>query len=262
MNFQRIYAIFIRQWFLITGNPVRLIDIVQWGFISKYLGGFGGATFSFVTVVLGAVIFWEFMTRIQQGIMTAFLEDVWAQNFINYFASPLKIKEYLSGLVMASIATTLTGSIAMVLVAGFAFGYNIFKIGVMIIPFLLVLFIFGMAIGIFVSAFILRFGPAAEWLGWPIPMVLSIISGVYYPISALPIFLQYLARLTPAARVFESFRYMLTTGQVNGNIWNNLAVALVLALGYLYFAYRYFYHVYKRNLKTGSIAKFSAEYGS
>ena len=41
--------------------------------------------------------------RIQQGIMMAFLEDIWTQNFINFFASPLKIREYLSGLVMTSI---------------------------------------------------------------------------------------------------------------------------------------------------------------
>ena len=79
--------------------------MVQWGFISKYLGSFGQATFSFVTVILGAIILWEFMVRVQQGIMMAFLEDIWTQNFINFFASPLKIREYLCGLVMTSVAS-------------------------------------------------------------------------------------------------------------------------------------------------------------
>ena len=95
MNLSRMNAIFVRQVFLYRSNPVRLvsiflwlvIDIMQWGFISKYLGSFGEATFGFVTVILGAIILWEFMARVQQGIMMAFLEDIWTQNFINFFAS-------------------------------------------------------------------------------------------------------------------------------------------------------------------------------
>ena len=113
MRLSRICAIFLRQLFLFKSNPTRLtsmfvwliIDIIQWGFISKYLASLGQATFGFITVILGAVILWGFMTRIQQGIMMAFLEDVWTQNFINFFASPLRIREYLSGLVLTSITT-------------------------------------------------------------------------------------------------------------------------------------------------------------
>jgi ABC-2 type transport system permease protein len=103
MSLSRTFAIFVRQLFLFKSNPTRLasiflwliIDIVQWGFISRYLGSFGEATFGFITVILGAIIMWEFMSRIQQGILMAFLEDIWAQNFVNFFASPLKVREYL-----------------------------------------------------------------------------------------------------------------------------------------------------------------------
>ena len=110
MSLQRIYSIFLRQVYLIKSNPVRIvsiflwvvIDIIQWGFITKYLGTFGGAVFSVATVLLGSIILWEFMSRIQQGMMTAFLEDIWTENFINFFASPLEVKEYLAGLVLAS----------------------------------------------------------------------------------------------------------------------------------------------------------------
>ena len=100
MSLSRTLAIFVRQLFLLKSNPTRLvsiflwliIDIIQWGFISKYLGSLGEATFGFVTVALGAIILWEFMSRIENGIMMAFLEDVWSQNLINFFASPLKGK--------------------------------------------------------------------------------------------------------------------------------------------------------------------------
>jgi len=67
----RVYAIFLRQVFLIKSNPTRfatiflwvIVDIIQWCFISEYLGSLGQSTFSFITVILGAIILWEFVTR-------------------------------------------------------------------------------------------------------------------------------------------------------------------------------------------------------
>ena len=267
MSFSRIYSIFIRYWFLVKSNPTRLasiflwilVDIIQWGFISKYLGTFGAATFSFVTVILGAIILWEFTSRIQQGIMTVFLEDIWSQNFINFFASPLKIGEYLSGLIMTSIVTSLLGFLLMVLLAGLVFGYNFFKLGLLIFPFIAILFIFGMAMGIFISAVIFRLGPTAEWIGWPIPLVLSIFSGVFYPIATLPIGLQVIAKLIPASYVFESLRTIITTGSFSSSVGLNLIIGGLLALVYLFVMYKFFIKIYQHNLKTGNLARFSAE---
>lgn len=266
MSFQRINAIFVRQWFLIMSNPVRLvniflwlfIDIFQWGFISKYLGSLGQATFSFVTVILGAVILWGFLTRIQQGIMTGFLEDIWSDNFVNFFASPLKMKEYLLGLVLTSIMTTSIGFLTMVLIAGAVFGYNILFIGLYLLPFMLILFIFGMAIGVFMSSVIFRFGPSAEWLGWPVPLLLSIISGVFYPIASLPFFLQSVAKIFPTAYVFESMRLIVSGGNFTFNLGLNLLVGFLLSLLYLALSYILFIRIYQRNLRTGGISRFSA----
>lgn len=267
MSLKRIYAIFVRQMFLIKSNPTRLagmflwlvIDIVQWGFISKFLGTFGGATFGVVAVLLGAIIFWEFITRVGQGLMTGFLEDIWSQNFINYFASPLKIKEYLGGLVLNGITSSLVGFALLAGIAGLAFGYNIFKIGIIILPFLFILLIFGMAIGIFISAIIFRLGPSAEWFAWPIPFALSIFSGVYYPIAILPPAFQVIAKLIPASYVFESLRAILTTHSFSPALGINLLVGLVLSLIYLFITYTLFVRVYRRNLRTGGLARFSAE---
>ena len=267
MSLKRVYAVFLRQYFLIKGTPTRLagmfvwllFSIVQWGFISKYLGTFGQATFGFVNVILGAVILWEFMGRIQSGIMMSFLEDIWSQNFFNYFASPLKISEYLAGLVLTSIVTGLLGIMIMISIAGAGFGYNFFKIGLMLLPFTMILFVFGMAMGIFVTAMIFRLGPAAEWLGWPIPFILSIFSGVFYPIATLPFVFRIIARIIPASYVFESIRLVLDTGVFSGQMALNLAIGLGLALGYLVLMYVFFIRVYRRNLKNGNIARFSAE---
>ena len=267
MSMYRVYAIFIRQIFLLKSNPTRLvsiflwliIDIVQWGFISRYLASFGEATFSFITVILGAILLWEFMSRIQQGILMAFLEDIWTQNFINFFASPIRIREYVTGLVLTSITSGLAGFLAIVGVAWAVFGYNILKVGLFLLPFMLILLVFGIAMGIFVSAIIFRLGPSAEWLGWPIPMVLSLFAGVYYPVSMLPSALRFVAYAIPPAYVFESMRTILARGTIPANIVPYLFIGMGLSVVYVLMASRLFIYVYRRNLQSGNIARFNAE---
>ena len=267
MSLCRVYAIFVRQLFLLKSNPTRLvsiflwliIDILQWGFISRYLGTFGEATFNFISVILGAILLWEFMSRIQQGILMAFLEDIWTQNFINFFASPLRIREYVSGLVLTSITSGLAGFLSIILIAWMVFGYNILKIGLFLLPFLLILLIFGIAMGIFVSAIIFRLGPSAEWLGWPIPMVLSLFAGVYYPVSTLPAAMRTFAYAIPPAYVFGSMRSILTTGSIPPAIYSDLLIGAILSMIYLFMASLFFVHIYRKNLQNGSIARFNAE---
>jgi ABC-2 type transport system permease protein len=267
MVFSRIYAVFLRQLFLFRSNPTRpasiflwlIVDIIQWGFISRYLGTIGHASFDFLSAILGAIILWGFASRIQQGMMTSFLEDVWSQNFINFFASPLRMPEYLTGLALTSIVTGLSGFVLGVILAAVAFGFDILRIGLFLIPFMGVLFIFALAMGIFVSGVIFRFGPTAEWLGWPIPLVLSIFSGVYYPIATLPLVFQIVAKAIPASYVFESLRTLISSGAFSADLGINLLTGGVLALLYLAGAYVFFIRVYRHNLETGAIAHYSAE---
>jgi ABC-type polysaccharide/polyol phosphate export permease len=81
--------------------------------------------------------------------------------------------------------------------------------------------------GIFVSALIFRLGPSGEWFGWPLPLVLSIFSGVYYPISTPPAVLQVVAEIMPPCYVFESIRSILSTGTFSQGLLMNLLIGSV-----------------------------------
>src|ERR1700694_1556014 len=117
MIIQRTGAIVLRQYYLLRGSPARVlplfawvaIDMVLWGFITRYLNSVSSAGFNFVPVLLGGVLFWDFFARVMQGVTMVFFEDVWSRNFLNIFASSLTIKEYLSGLVLTSIVTSSIG---------------------------------------------------------------------------------------------------------------------------------------------------------
>jgi len=264
MHPHRIAAILLRQFYLIRGSPARLlplfvwaaVDIVLWGFITRYLNTVTSPELNFVPTLLGAVLLWDFFTRVMYGVTTTFLEDVWSRNFLNLFASPLSITEYLAGLVISSIATSSIGLIVMLVLAILVFGLSFFAYGLALIPFLLVLFLSGIALGVFAVAAVLRYGPAAEWFVWPIPAVLSPFAAVFYPLSTLPPWMQYVSRLLPPSYVFESMRTILAGGPVS---WTGLFWSVVLALLYILLSGWFFTRIYRHAVRTGLIARYSAE---
>jgi ABC-2 type transport system permease protein len=272
--FRRVAALLLRQFYLLRGSPARFIplfswvaiDIILWGFITRYLNSVSGARFNFVPAMLGAVLLWDFMTRVMQGITTAFLEDVWSRNFLNLFASPLSVSEYLTGLVFSSIATSSIGLVVMVALATLVFGLSFFVYGAMLGAFVLVLFLFGISLGIFGCALVLRFGPAAEWFIWPIPAFISPLACVFYPLATLPNWMQWMARLIPPSYVFEGMRQILArqTGSAVPAAGNALAATHLipgagLAVIYLLVMGRTFTAVYRHAVRTGLIVRYSAE---
>lgn len=264
MNARRLAAIALRQFYLYTGSPTRLVplfvwvalDIAVWGFITRYLNSIASPGFNFVPALLGAVLLWDFLTRVMQGVSTAFLEDVWSRNFLNVFATPLHISEYILGLVVTSIGTSLVGLVTMLCLATFAFGLSFFAYGAAIVPFLLVLFLSGIALGIAGTAMVLRLGPASEWFVWPLPALLSPFVGVFYPIATLPSWMQAVSHILPPSYVFEGIRAI-----VRGAPWNpsSLAIGFVLSIFYIGAAGLFFHHVFRVVVRTGLLARYSAE---
>lgn len=264
MKFSRLGAIALRQFYLLRGSAARFlplfawvtIDMVLWGFMTKYLNGVTNSRYRFVPALLGAVLFWDFMTRVMQGVTTAFFEDVWSRNFLNVFASPITTSEYVGGLLLSSIGTSMVGLVFMIVVATAVFGLSFTVYGLMAIPFILVLFLFGMALGIVGSAIVLRLGPAAEWFVWPIPALLSPLAAVYYPLATLPSWMQALARLLPPSYVFEGMRAVVAGRPFQSGL---LAAALLMAVAYVLVAYWFFARVFRYAVRTGLIARYSAE---
>jgi ABC-2 type transport system permease protein len=264
MDFNRTIAVALRQFYLMRGSLTRLlplfvwvaVDIVLWGFITRYLSSITSSGFNFVPALLGAVLLWDFFIRVMQGVTTAFLEDVWSRNFLNFFASPLSISEYVGGLVLSSIVTSMLGLVVMLLLASAVFGLTLFLYGVMIVPFLLVLFLFGIALGVVACSVVLRFGPASEWFVWPIPALVSPFAGVFYPISTLPRWMQLISHLLPPSYVFEGMRTIVSGGAVSGSA---LLSSMFLAVIDIVLACWLFTRVYQHAVRTGLIARYSAE---
>ena len=145
----------LRQYYLFRCSPARIlslfawiaIDIVLWGFMSRYLNTVASPGFDFVPALLGAVLLWDFFTRVMQGVTMAFFEDVWSRNFLNVFASPISDHRICRRARAVEIGTSFVGLIFMLVLATTVFRLAFFVYGLAVVPFLFVLFLFGIALG-------------------------------------------------------------------------------------------------------------------
>ena len=264
MSFRPVIAVVLRYSYLLRGTPARwvpifawvAIDIVLWGFITKYLNSVAASRFNFVPTLLGAVLLFDFFTRVMHALAGVFLEDVWSRSFLNLFASPLSIPQYLLGLVITSTVTSMIGLLVMLALATALFGLSFFVYGLALGPFLLILFLFGISLGVCTSAVVLRLGPSAEWLVWPVPAVISPFAGVFYPISILPHWMQFIGKLLPVSYVFEGLRTIIRGGAVPGT---SLMLGGALAVLYVLLSCWFFKRVFRHAVRTGILARYSAE---
>ncbi len=249
MSLGRIGALLSRHLYLYKRSFARMLeifywpflDLVVWGFITIYLDKVGLQLHGAVTFFLGALILWDVLFRAQQGIAVSFLEEMWARNLMNLFASPLTVGEYLaSTMTMSVMKVTAVASLMM----GFAwtfYSYDIFKMGMSLFPFIINLVVSGWIIGVLTTSIIMRFGQQAEVLAWGMVFLFQPISCVFYPLEVLPSTLQYIAWSIPPSHIFEGMRAVLNSG---GMPVDHILWATGLNLLYMGTIVAWFYHTF------------------
>jgi ABC-2 type transport system permease protein len=245
MKFHRIAALLSRHLYLYRRSFPRVleiiywpfVDLVIWGFITVYLEQYKGSLPSFVTFFLGALILWDVLFRAQQGITISFLEEIWSRNLMNLFASPLKPSEFLAATMLLSVAKVLAVSCVTVIAALLFYSFNVFVLGLSLVPFMLNLIVAGWCIGILTTGLIMRYGQEVEVLAWGLVFLFQPISCVFYPLRVLPQWLQAIAWMNPAAHIFEGMRAVITTGKfpLDELAWASGLNALYLAALVLWF---------------------------
>ncbi len=242
---RRVRAMVRRHAYLLLKSWPRIISMayyptvtmVLWAFLTLYLQPTNTFLRDAPGFFIGAVLLWEVLFRAQLGVSLTFVEELYARNLANLFVSPLRLREFIAGQVAMSILRTLIGVGGACIFAWLLFRYAIFSMGFPLIAFFTLLIAFGWAIGLAVSALILRWGLGAEELAWAAIFLIAPVSGVYYPISVLPPSLQAIALAMPPAHVFEGMRALLLHGVLPWHsFWWALGLdAVYLAIGALLF---------------------------
>ena len=248
MNFNAIYGLFLRHFFLIKSSLPRVLDliywpsiqIVLWGFISKFFSIYSDYYNNIVGVILTCAILYDFLFRSSISFNMLFLEEIWSRNFTNLFIAPIKISEIIISLIFTALIRTLIGLVPAILLTTPLFGISILKLGMPLFFLFLSLYIFGITLGLFVSSGLLRFGPSFENIAWSSLFLLAPLGCVYYPIEILPEFFQGMAKCLPLVYIFEEARSILIDQTVNiGNIYKALTLNQELKLNIDHTFYEY-----------------------
>jgi ABC-2 type transport system permease protein len=214
LSARRLYAMVLRYWYVLRGSWPRLVEIaywptvqmVLWGFTAHFIGSQTSNAAKAAGLFLGAVLLWDILFRSQLGVTLVCLEELYARNLPQLFMTPLRPWEYVGGLLLISLLRTLFGVGVAVTLAWVFFDYGLWTMGLQVIAFFVLLVSFGWALGIAMTAMLLRFGLGVEGIAWGGMFLLAPFSGVYYPISTLPALLRPIAWLLPSSHVFEGMR--------------------------------------------------------
>jgi ABC-2 type transport system permease protein len=265
MTFSTIQALVLRNLFLYTRTPVRLVellfwplvDLLVWGYLTVFLQKHTGDTFPYqITFLIGSVILWDIIFRAQQGVALYFLEDVWSRNLLNVFSAPVTNADYLLstytiGLIRAAVTSLMLSVLAILL-----YSFNLFELNWSLIPFVFNLLLFGWSLGMISTALIVRWGPAAETLAWAVPFFIQPFAAVYYPVASLPPAIQWIAQCIPCSYIFEGMRDGLNSGDVS---WSDLGMATGLNIVYLILAGWLFVRVMNTAREKGLLTKFISQ---
>jgi ABC-2 type transport system permease protein len=216
-SLRRIGAVMLRHWYLIAGSWPRFLDLaywpmvqmILWGFIQTFLIQQSSFFAQAAGVLLAGVMLWDVLFRGQIGLAISFFEEVYSRNLGHLLATPLTIGEYMAALMSVSLMRTVVGLFPATIFAIWFFGFSLYSLGIALVVFFLSLIAFGWAIGLFVAGLVMRYGLGAESFAWAFIFALAPLSGVYYPISILPGWVQLFSDVIPASYVFEGMRAVL-----------------------------------------------------
>ena len=258
MNFSRMYGLFLRHFYLITRSLPRILDLIYWpsiqitlwGFISNFFANHSTYYNGAVGVILTCAILYDFLFRTSIGFNMLFLEEIWSRNFTNLFIAPMKMSEIITSLIVTALIRALIGLVPAILLTSPLFGISILELGLPLFFLFLSLYIFGVTLGLLVSAGLLRFGPSFENIAWSTMFLLAPFGCIYYPIETLPEIFQNIAYSLPLVYIFEEARSILIDQTFNST---EIAKAFILNGIYLFLAISLFYYSFNQARKKGTL---------
>jgi ABC-2 type transport system permease protein len=225
-SLHRVGAMVRRYWYLLRSSWPRILDLIywptvqmlMWGFLQMYVAQNAGFFARAGGVFIGSVLLWDILFRGQLGFSISFLEEMYARNLANIMMSPLRPIEFMAALMAMSIVRLSIGLVPVTFLAIAFFGFNLWALGIALAAFFVNLILTSWSIGIFVAGLLLRNGLGAESMAWTIMFLFLPLTCVYYPVTVLPEWLQYVAWALPPTYVFEGMRALLIDRVFRGDL--------------------------------------------
>jgi ABC-2 type transport system permease protein len=256
MNILRINAVITRYFYALTNSLDRMadtiywpiLDLLIWGITSTYIRSLNSNLPFIVIAFVTGLIFWYIIWRSQYEISISLMAEIWDRNIVNFFASPLKISEWIVSVIIFGAIKMLISIFVATIVSYVLYKVNVFSLGFMIIPFMASLMFTGWSIGFTTSALILRYGERIQTFVWVGPSIFMPFSAVFYPVSILPDWAQKISTFVPTSYIFEGMREVLYKDTFS---LDKLILSLALNTIYLIISLSFFIFMFNKSKKLG-----------
>jgi ABC-2 type transport system permease protein len=233
LTWLRMRAVARRHAYVLARSPHRLFDVTLWPLVDVLLFGALAAYISSgststgeraASYLLSGIVLWHVVYQSQIAVSTGFLEETWSRNLLNLMVTPVREVEYVGGVALFGMLKLVIGVGVLALGALVFYSFDVWSLGFGLIPIAAVLLMVGWSISLFVIGIVLRYGAGAEALAWGVMFVVMPLSGVFYPVNALPPLLQPVALALPTTHAFEALRELVDG---HGIDWGQLGIAAV-----------------------------------
>lgn len=255
MSSTRLYAFCLRHMYPLKRDFDLLsdmlywpiIDVLLWGITSQWLGAGSGITTVISSILIG-LIFWNVIWRSQSEISRNLIDEIWNNNLVNLFSTPLTLLEWIVGVLILSIIKMLFTVVILLPIIWLLYAVNIFAIGWWLLPFFIGTVMTGWWVGFISAGIVIRWGPKVQTVVWTLPGILLPFSAVYFPLDTLPAFLKPVAYLLPTTYIFEGMRAVLNTGTVD---LGSMIISFSLNIVYVVLSLLWFHASFKDSLDKG-----------
>jgi ABC-2 type transport system permease protein len=183
------------------------------------------------TLLIGAVI-WSYLGIVFEFMTETVAWERWEGTIEYTFMAPLSRAMHLAGQGVFAILYGLLRAIFLFSVCAFLF-FDLSMPNAKFFPAFVVLVVASVSfigIGMMMSVLPLISPEKGTQLGFVAQGTLLVVSGVYYPVSVLPDWMQWIAKVSPATYALDGIRSAILEGQGLSAMWDDLWPLIVIGV--------------------------------
>jgi len=243
MKFSRIYAVTYRNLVNSRKNFFRLFDITMWPLVlflslTLFIQYIKGEPAILGAVILG-VMGWRIVYHMQIEFCQAYMDNWWSGMLGHFMISPVTTTEFIIGNLVVAVTKMAFVSGMYLILAKVLFNYTFYNWHLILIG-SLILMLFGILIGLITLGICMIYQDNAFAVAYLLPDLIVLFSGVYYPVTIFPVFIQKIMMFFPTLYAFEILKASVGMGTVNiAYAVTTLILWLVLSVCFFIFCKRY-----------------------
>jgi ABC-2 type transport system permease protein len=235
-----------RNWYLVKRYAMWELAFFVWTiantlsivFISKAAGLPPDKQEELTTVLLIGAVIWAYLGIIFEILTETVAWERWEGTIEYTFMAPLSRSVHLIGMGLFAIAYGLVRATLIFAVVAAMFGLHMpdatFATALLLLGVASVSFI---GIGMMTAVLPLISPEKGTQLGFMAQGIMLVVSGVYYPVSVLPEWMQAISTISPATYALRGIRAAILDGATPADVWGDIwpliligAVAIPLGL--------------------------------